>query len=328
MVSAGMAARPLVVSSGFTTIDIRLGAELIASPGGTATNVARALTSLGWRSTMVGTVGSDPGAHLIKRVLDADGVQNDDLVSDSSWLTPVLLQVTAESRHSWEYNCPICGARYAKHRPPAEARAHSLVGRMTAPDVFFFDRTSLFTIALARAWSAAGTLVVFEPATLGRPHLFEQALAVADLVKFSSERRRTFERLIDGAPISQVETLGVDGARYRGANQENWHYVPGSEVVKVIDTVGAGDWTTAGIIDSLWSSRDGDALRIDSDSISEALARGQALGAAACGWSGVFDGGIEALNPDELEAFACPRLLRQESPDHADSGVVSHLATR
>jgi fructokinase len=311
--AGGAVAGPLVVSSGFTAIDIRLGTELIASPGGTATNVARALSTLGWQSTMVGTVGSDPGAQLIKRVLDADGVQNEDLVSDSAWLTPVLLQVTVANRHRWEYHCPICGARYAKHRPPAQATARAIVSRFATPDVFFFDRTSLFTIALARAWSAAGSLVVFEPATLGRPHLFGQALEVADFVKFSSERRRSFEKLLDGAPVSQVETLGVAGARFREKDQVEWQYVPGAEVVDVIDTVGAGDWTTAGIIDSLWSMRDGGEIRINMDSISEALTRGQALGATACGWSGVFYGGIESLSPDELEAFACPRYLRQEN---------------
>ena len=318
----GATAGPLMVSSGFTTIDIRLGTELLVSPGGTATNVARAVTTLGWHSTMVGTVGCDPGAHLIKRVLDADGVQNEDLVSDNSWLTPVLLQVTARSRHSWGYHCPVCGARYAKHRPPAQARAGELVGRLATPDVFFFDRTSLFTIALARAWSAAGSLVVFEPATVGRPHLFEQALEVANLVKFSSERRQSFEKLLDCAPITQVETLGVAGARFREQGQAEWQFVPATEVVDVIDTVGAGDWTTAGIIDSLWSTRDGDRFRFDSDTISEALTRGQALGAAACGWSGVFNGGIEALNPEELETFACPRLLRVENNDNAEVGLV------
>lgn len=301
---------PLVVSSGFTTIDIRLGPQLMASPGGTATNVARALTTLGWRSTMVGTVGTDPAAHLIKRVLEADGVHTDDLVSDSSWLTPVLLQVSRRGEHSWGYRCPVCGARYAKHRPPAEDRARSLVRRLAVPDVFFFDRTSLFTLALAKAWSAAGSFVVFEPATLGRPHLFEQALEVADLVKFSSERRPNFEALLENALVAQIETLGVDGARFRAQGELSWQHAEGPEAMDVVDTVGAGDWTTAGIIDSLWSTRNGDQIGLSQDTIAEALVHGQALGAAACGWSGVFDGGIEPLDPDELEAFACPRLLR------------------
>lgn len=306
----GTGAGPLVVSSGFTTIDIRMGDELIASPGGTATNVARALTTLGWQSTMVGTVGSDPAAHLIKQVLDADGVQNDDLVSDSSWLTPVLLQVTGERQHVWGYHCPVCGARYAKHRPPAGDSAQALVNRLTVPDVFFFDRTSLFTLALAKAWSEAGSFVVFEPATLGRPHLFTQALDVADLVKFSAERRRSFDSLLDGASVTQVETLGIEGARFRMQGQREWRYAPGLGTVDVIDTVGAGDWTTAGIIDSLWSTRSEGGIRVDEEGMTAALVQGQSLGAAACGWSGVFDRGIEPLDPDELEAFACPRLLR------------------
>lgn len=138
---------------------------------------------------------------------------------------------------------------------------------MSSTGRILFDRTSLFTIALARAWSAAGSLVVFEPATPGRPHLFEQAFEVADLVKFSSERRKTFEKLLDGAPISQVETLRVAGARFREKDQAEWQYVPGTEVVDVIDTVGAGDWTTAGIVDSLWSTRDGGVVQVNTDSI-------------------------------------------------------------
>lgn len=295
-----------LIATGFAAVDVTFGDTAAASAGGTAVNVARAARQLGWEVDVVGTIGVDPAGALLRSVLAAEGVGTDNFVEDSRWTTPVVLQEQHGDDHIWRFRCPVCGTRFAKHRPSSVAIASQLISLMPAPDVLFFDRTSLFALGLARAWRALGTFVVFEPAMLGRPHLFDQAVATADLVKFSTERAPQF---IDRLPASSaliVETLGGEGARFAMNPNSSWSHVEGKRVQHVVDSAGAGDWTTAGLITELIDGRP--RRPFQSERVRVAVRRAQVLGAAACGWSGVFPQRDFAFDRDEFEMFACPRV--------------------
>lgn len=194
----------------------------------------------------------------------------------------------------------MCGARFAKHRPSEVAYAASTVQQLPAPDVFFFDRVSLFTIELARRWKEVGSLVFFEPAGLGRPALFDRAVDVSDVVKYSAERAPAFADRLPTGPTTLIETLGPEGARVRFDGI--WTDVPGHPVAALVDSAGAGDWTSAGIIDALFTSGEQDWER--------ALAAGQRLGADACGWAGVRPEPATSVTGG-FEAFGCPRVLSE-----------------
>lgn len=300
---------PRIVSSGFATVDMRLTQRLLASPGGTAANVARILNLLGWESAFVGTVGEDPSGNLLKSILNDEGVLVDDLWLDPRWLTPVLVQTDDRGDHGWRFSCPICGTRYAKHRPSPEGNAHDVLTKVDAPDVFFFDRTSLFTLSLAEAWAAAGTIVVFEPSGLGRPQLFERALKSSSIVKYSRERGEAFEDLVISSSAVLVKTLGARGSVVRPSHGAGWKEIQTGPVESVVDSAGAGDWTTAGILDALLGEGSGWPLSQLGDRLVESVANGHRLGAAACGWEGVFPSHAASLEYDQIEIFSCPRVL-------------------
>ncbi len=300
---------PRIVSSGFATVDMRLAQRLLASPGGTAANVARILNSLGWESALVGTVGQDPSGNLLKSTLNNEGVLVDDLWLDPKWLTPVLVQTDDRGDHGWRFSCPICGTRYAKHRPSPEGNAHDVLEKVDAPDVFFFDRTSLFTLSLAETWAAAGTIVVFEPSGLGRPQLFERAVRSSSIVKYSSERGEPFEDLVTSSSAALVKTLGARGSLVRSSPSTGWREISTGPVESVVDSAGAGDWTTAGILDALLGESPGWPLSELGDRLVDSVANGHRLGAAACGWEGVFPRIAASLAYEDIELFSCPRVL-------------------
>lgn len=308
-----------IAATGYATVDVLSNGDYRVVPGGTATNVARALASRGWISEFVGTIGRDPAGDFLSSNLRDSGVGVTQLFQDERWTTPVILQRMRGLDHSWQFRCPECGAPFAKHRPTGFTRASEILERLNAPDVFFFDRTSLFAIALAEAWKAAGSFVVFEPAGLGRPQLFDRAAATADMIKFSGERAAAFRDRIPQTNVLIVETLGAGGARFRLPKRNSWHTVPADPVPFPVDYVGAGDWTTAGILDSLGPR---DSRSVNLGSVHRAVREGQRLGALACTWEGVHPGAFQPLPGGIFEKFACARYLAADSAERQQGRVL------
>lgn len=303
---------PRLVSTGFTALDVILGEPPRAAAGGTAANVAAAAAALGWSTGAVGTVGDDAAGRFVRNDLSRAGVDVGGLRLDGSWTTPVVLQEPAEDDHVWRFACPRCGTRFAKHRPPPAPAAAALAATGSAPEVFFFDRASLFSVSLARSWRARGSLVVFEPSTPGRPQLFDQAVAAAHLVKYSAQRAPAFESRALAGDAAVVRTAGAAGAAFRPARSARWTSLPALAAGHVVDTAGAGDWTTAGLLESLFGAVGGPAASAlalaDRDALARAVTAGQAWGARACAWVGARPSvGAQLVSPDAVPALYCAR---------------------
>ncbi|MEX8033226.1 PfkB family carbohydrate kinase [Microbacterium sp. 20-116] len=305
-----MAHRRRIVSSGYTTADALVNGSVRATPGGTAANVGRALASLGWDVDLVGRVGDDPAGNLVIDRLSQSGVNTDHLRRDSAWRTPVLVQEAHRGDHRWRFRCPACGEKFATHRPPPEPDATTLLSALRTPDVFFFDRASRFTLRLAEGWRERGTFVVFEPSSRGVLSLFVRAVTIANIVKFSSQRSAPFMNVLELPDAAVVETQGSVGARFRWPSSKRWQHVDAFAPSQFVDSAGAGDWTTAGLLDRLWTSG---GERVDLEALPVALQNGQALGSRACSWEGVFPDPLDDITTD-FESFGCPRVIsrRQE----------------
>lgn len=276
--------RRTVVSSGYSVVDISTSSG-VAAPGGTASNVAEVLGALGWAASLVGKLGNDPAGRYAKSAVRANGVDTTNLDLDSRWATPVLLHEVNDGQPRWRFRCPHCGSSFAKHRPPPPSEADPLVLAKDAPDVFFFDRATLYSLRLAELWASTGTLIYFEPSGLGRPQLFDRAVALADVVKFSSERSAGFVDRLSHADSVVIETRGSDGVGYRTPS-DGWRHQPAVSGKSIVDSAGAGDWLTAGLLQGLGATDQiRDSLR-SSTALAEALRVGQRLGALACSWVG------------------------------------------
>lgn len=278
---------PSVVSSGYFVVDLISRRDgFLASPGGTASNIASALHSLGWNGSIAGAIGDDPAGRYFVDVLTKDGLGTSNVRLHADWTTPVIVQVDNGTDHRWLFKCPHCGRRFARHRPPSQDETATVLNEQV-PSVFVFDRLSRFTIHLAKVWKEAGSLIFFEPSALGRPQLFDEAAELADVVKYSSARSSEFEARLESVAAIQVKTLGVDGAIWKESGGAEWNAVSIEPALMFVDSVGAGDWTSAGFLDSLFRANGSWSELISSASaVAEAVQSGIRLGARACEWEG------------------------------------------
>lgn len=304
---------PLAMGTGLIALDVVVTEGEPPDPllftGGTCGNVLLALGYLGFRVAPVCRLRDDEAAGLIRDEFRARGVDTRYVTVGEDGSTPVILQTIRPNpggvpTHTFSWRCPSCGARLPGYKPALAATAEAIAAEMPAPRVFFFDRVNRGALVLATRAAELGALVVFEPSGVGDPGLFKEAWAVAHVVKYSHERLADIPDSLEfgASQLLQVETLGADGLRYRAKYGRRatspWKTLEALTAPVVIDTAGAGDWCTAGLIDRL--GREGaDAFRGLSPAAVEAGLRfGQALAAWNCGFAGAR-GGMNRMSVEE-----------------------------
>lgn len=300
-----------VLSAGYVALDLISYAERLAHrAGGTAANVAANLAFLGWEARLAGTIGHDAAGRAVRDDLRKNGVHVDDLELRSGGGTPVVLHEIRKKGHRFYFRCADCGRRFPKFRALDEESARSLAER-SKPDVFFFDRASKATAVLAEELRKRGTVIVFEPSTIGRE--FNRCLHAAHIFKYSSRHATTIEPLRAGTkPTLEISTDGKSGVRvdFHGESMT----LPAFEVA-VIDAAGAGDWTTAGL---LWRLIEHPLSTWSMRTIRSALQEAQALAAISCAYPGAR-AVTEHLTRSEMLAVARQLVVGQKliaAPHH------------
>lgn len=296
---------PIIVGTGLVAMDVVLrGAakEPVRScAGGTCGNVLAILGYLGWRSVPAARLTHDHAGALVEKDLKAWGVDVDFLRLAPERPTPIVVQRLLRGRngeavHKFSWSCPCCGAWLPRYTPIPKAAASKVVAEVPKASVFFFDRPSPGAIAMATAYSAAGALIVFEPSANGDPRAFDAALALADIVKYSDQRLAALPRRAAERRVLEIQTLGQDGLRFRlsnGARSAAWKVLPAIGVTQTVDSAGAGDWSTAGLLHEIATNgRDG-FTSCAPERVEVGLQYGQALAAWNCGFEGARGGMYE-----------------------------------
>jgi fructokinase len=133
--------------------------------------------------------------------------------------------------------------------------------------------------------SRSGAVVFFEPSAIEDDELFDRAMALCSIVKYSAERlsdQLTRRRLKDGAIA--VVTHGADGLEVRQEGIRTWCASVKAPLVR--DTCGSGDMVSVGIIDwMLTNYRRGTAQPSLHDFLAGVVA-GQRLAAINCAYPG------------------------------------------
>jgi fructokinase len=294
--------------------------------GGTVGNVLAIMAGLGWHSIPMVRLGADHAGMRVLDELTALGVDTRYLALDRQLATPVVYQFNdiGSQHHLFSFDCPSCGT--------SRRFAPGLIDGMEAQpgtvpqrgQVFFFDRLTASSVALAQQARANGGLVVFEPSSLGQDQsLLASAVRAAHVVKYSADRisERDLPSLREG--FVEVQTLGVRGLRFRMHSLDpSWVELPAIRTASVVDTAGAGDWCTAGFLHVL-------AQHLPSGSLADrgynhvygALRSGQAMAALNCqhiGARGLMREYGRALLQDVVRAIG----ESQESVWCSEEGVI------
>lgn len=236
---------------GYIVLDLVRGTEgVYRAAGGTAANVGSILSFLGWKTSVIGRIGEDEAGRLVQSDLRRNGVNTDLLELDAAAVTPMIVHTAVGGSPRYNRGCSECNRGSARYVHLAESEAERIVERGLA-DVFVFDRPSPVNLVLAEAHAEAGRTVLYEPSVASQPAKHMRASAAATIVKYSRQKRRDIEPSLAEPHQNQIRvmTCGADGAEF-SIGRAKMQRVPGYSV-EAQDAGGAGDWTTATLLDGL-----------------------------------------------------------------------------
>jgi pfkB family carbohydrate kinase len=343
---------PAAFGTGLLALDVIFSADATRAPlfaaGGTCGNVLAALSYLGWQAFPVARMNGDAASRMVRADLTRWDVSLDFAALKPGVETPIVVQRNKWLRdgspsHRFSLTCPTCGSWFPSFRPvtsnAAEEVAEAISGAAPsgfAPRVFFFDRVSRGALVLAKALAEQGAVIVFEPTGISDPGLFSEACTVAHILKYSHQR---LPQLASGARLRhnvllEIETLGGKGLRFRSrvSASGKWQALAAVIAPRLLDTAGAGDWCTAGLLSVLAGKGAASLESARQADIEGALRFGQAAAALACGYEGAR-GVMNAFDPtaflkavstllrgsQTLEANPPPATNKPDSR-HLDSG--------
>lgn len=279
--------------TGLVALDVILNGSpdspAFLTAGGSCGNVLTILSFLGIETNPIARLANDKAAKELVKDLTSWNV-NAELVSKSKdGSTPVIIHrilkdKNGKPKHKFEFKDPDSKAWLPQYKPVLS----SFITNLELPkkaDVFYFDRASRGTIDLAEKCKKDGALIFFEPPSISDVRLFTQAMEVSDVIKFSSDRIPNFSKLFRSARTAlEIRTLGVNGLEFRTSkarDSSKWKRIEPIPLNQdlVVDTAGAGDWCSAGIIKTLLSYRKNSVSNFTTTQIITALQVGQSYSA-------------------------------------------------
>lgn len=288
-----------------------LGLEVL--PGGGPANTAVALARLGTPARFLGRLSTDVFGRLFHAHLAASGVDLTHTVQAAEPSTLAVASIDAAGRAEYSFHAE---ATADWQWTPAELTA------ATGDPLSCLHTGSLTSVRPPGAEALERLLDQIRPHTTisldpnVRPHLIPAAAytrrlarwcAAADILRLSDDDLA--QLLPDARPEEAADTLhgygarlvvitlGPDGA-FASLDGERLR-VPAPEV-SVVDSVGAGDTFTAGLLHSLHSQGvlGGRLDSLDKDGLTAALTFGTRVAAAVCAVRGANPPWAEALEPD------------------------------
>ncbi len=285
------------VAAGFIALDMVIGLKS-RDPrfyaGGTTGNLLASMAFQGWKSIGLGRLERDDAGSFVEQDLRTVGVDTRFLHSDPVCPTPIVVQKIFKGRdgrikHSFSWTCPDCGAYLPGYRALLADTTDHIAEELTVASVFFTDRVSRSTINLAKHFKRCGAVIFFEPSGLGDPTLFVEMLKLCDVLKYSDQRAKSFSDFLpEHSAKLEIQTMGEEGLRFRlpqKSRSNRWH-TSGAFEAPVVDTAGAGDWTSAGLISKLFTQGRESLRSLTKTSVEDAIEYGQALAALNCGFEG------------------------------------------
>lgn len=310
-------APPRVVGTGLVALDVVAVRDSSDDPklyaGGTCGNVLAILGFLGWQPFPIARLDNGNAARHVVEDLQRWKVETSFLSLEPRAPAPIIVQwikrdSDGSGTHRFSFTCPDCGAWYPTFMPVVAASIASVVDSIQEAQVFFFDRASRSSIQLAQHFRESGAIIYFEPSGIGEPRLFREAVEVAHVVKYASDRLTALVDLPDlpRSPL-EIRTMGSAGLRFRsafdGSKTRGWRRLRGCHAVSTKDSAGAGDWMSAVLLDELCRSGFEGVNKASVSDLMGSLSIAQAAAAWNCGFEGARAGMYEVKRTAFLEAI-------------------------
>ncbi len=275
-----------VAGTGFTVLDrVYADGDLTDEAlGGSCGNVLVSLAMLHRHVAPVLALGDDDaGFRLVDEFIQA-GATTRYITRRSDLRSPVLAQElnTALGQHEFSFVCPETREELPRYQPIGDAELASALNMLSRCSIFYADRLSDSILEAMRTAGAAGAVIFFEPSDFEEGDLFEEALQLATVLKYSEDRLgdRLADRLHD---CVRIVTYGAAGLEVRDGGQTIW--CDAIDAPRVLDTCGSGDMVSVGVIDWILTNGFGTSSLKAADLL-EGIVAGQRLAAENCAYAG------------------------------------------
>lgn len=275
-----------VAGTGFTVLDrVYADGDLTDEAlGGSCGNVLLSLAMLHRHVAPVLALGADDaGFRLVDEFIQA-GASTRYITRRADLRSPVLAQEinTALGQHKFSFVCPETREELPRYQPIGDAELASALNMLSRCSIFYADRLSDSILEAMRTAGAAGAVIFFEPSDLEEGDLFEEALQLATVLKYSEDRLG--DRLADRLPdCVRIVTYGAAGLEVRDGGQTIW--CDAIDAPAVLDTCGSGDMVSVGVIDWILTNGFGSSSLKAADLV-EGIVAGQRLAAENCAYAG------------------------------------------
>jgi len=294
-------AKSICLGAGLLTLDVILNGSpdspAYLSAGGSCGNVLSSLAYLGWNVAPVARLSNNKASKELMQDLAIWDVNQQFISNQDDGSTPIIIHRILKDKagnpeHRFEFRDPDLGKWLPQYKPVLASYIEGIELADNTPNVFYFDRASRGTIDLAKKCKENNALVYFEPTSISELRLFKEAVAVADVIKFSVDRITEYDSIFpfQQCPL-EIRTLGAHGLEYRFSHRKSaikWKRLKSFSLDKglIKDAAGAGDWCSVGIIHKLGSGGFDKFKKLKEDDIVKALNTGQAYAALSICFNG------------------------------------------
>lgn len=283
----GMAQKLQVVGTGLTVMD-RIytdGVFTAEELGGSCGNVLLSLAMLQHSVAPLLSLGMDEvGSRLVEEFASA-GADVSHIRQENGRRSPVIEQEvdTLLARHSFSFTCTDTMVELPRYWPIDSTQAASAVTALTSCLIFYADRLSIGIVEAMAAARSAGAVVYFEPSDVDDADLFEAALRMTTILKYSADRLGSeLDVKVSASKVVAIVTHGEPGLEIRQGSVSTWcAAVP---ALHVADTCGSGDMVSVGLID--WMLNCHAYGETSPQSLLNGVMAGQRLAAANCAYVG------------------------------------------
>lgn len=277
-----------VVGTGFTVLDrLYADGDLTAEAlGGSCGNVLVSLAMLHRQVAPVLALGLDEIGERLLAEFEIAGADTRYIHRHPGRRSPVLRQEldTRSGQHSFSFTCRHTFEEYPRYQPIGHEELQSATVALENCALFYTDRLSPAILdAMAQAYHG-GAIIYFEPSDIDHA-LFDEALAITSVLKYSSDRLgpQLDDKVAASAAIAIV-TYGADGLELRHGHERIWSAAYPAK--QVMDTCGSGDMVSVGLIDWLLARAAPRVSGLDIHGLMGGVVAGQRLAAENCAFAG------------------------------------------
>ena len=292
---------PKIIGAGLVCLDIiKHSGSISYLNGGSCGNVTAALSLMGWDSSVITKRYEGSAAEIINKNLVNSGVSQV-VIGKKKIAAPMIIEELINEngsyvKHKFLMTCAECGQKLPKISLFGKQFIDRIIEKSKGYNVLYSDRSSPGISILRDYFNKSDNWTVYEPNSARNFKAFMKNSLSSKIVKFSAERIsiKSAEVLRSNADNSDivliVQTNSQNGLNfcYRKKNYKisDWVHLKSQPVPKLVDTTGAGDWCTTGLIHVLVGNNHKSKKWLIKDEVISALQYGQALAAISCAFVG------------------------------------------